>query len=279
MIEAELLHPSASGVRYAVEPALDVDVRYRLGLHPDTGARVLVWHDILADPDAVTRTAKAAQGIPGVLAVTDHVFPQDHDARFTNTLYVTPAPDGTSLATTMKAFGWLDDAMLLAVLHGLLDVLQRLLGEGFLHPSFAEQDDEVFFGATPPITLLQPMELRAENEMAAPRRAELMAPEVLGRAPLHDPRIYVYRVGMLAYQWLTGESYFRGKGHYESIPHFLHDLVLGPMPKPSERAAERNGVQIPRWFDTWFALATDRDPEERFPSLREAQIALRRLGG
>ncbi|MCH2110316.1 MAG: protein kinase, partial [Polyangiaceae bacterium] len=86
-----------------------------------------------------------------------------------------------------------------------------------------------------------------------------MSPEQAQGNKKVDHRSDLWAVGVIAFECLTGTRPFESEG--------LGDLVLQicvrEIPRPSDRA------EVPEGFDSWFARAVARAPEERFQSARE----------
>jgi eukaryotic-like serine/threonine-protein kinase len=74
-----------------------------------------------------------------------------------------------------------------------------------------------------------------------------------------------YALGLIAFKWLTGKSYWK----QGSLAQLLAQLLAEPMPPPSAR-----GSSFGPAFDAWFAKACARDPDQRFGSADEQIEAL-----
>jgi eukaryotic-like serine/threonine-protein kinase len=79
----------------------------------------------------------------------------------------------------------------------------------------------------------------------------------------------------VAYALLAGEPYW-AEERFSDRPMFelFGMLVEGPKEPPCKRALRRRGAIIPPAFDAWFAKATARRPEDRFPRASEGVTAL-----
>ena len=93
-----------------------------------------------------------------------------------------------------------------------------------------------------------------------------MGPEQFTMDAKHSPQTDIYALGMIAYTLLTGVTYWADDNHAATtIYAFAMHVVKGP-PELSTVRAYRRGVRLPPAFDIWFARATARDPQRRFPS-------------
>ena len=91
-----------------------------------------------------------------------------------------------------------------------------------------------------------------------------MSPEhIMGQSV--DHRSDIWSFGVIAFQCLTGKLPFE----HESLGGLFHAICVVPPPVPSEVGA------VPQGFDAWFALATARDPNQRFQTVNEAVSELR----
>ena len=86
-----------------------------------------------------------------------------------------------------------------------------------------------------------------------------MAPEQATSGARITPATDLFALGLVAYRLLAGETYFRG----DPI-NILAQLLYEPLQPPSERHPA-----LGKAFDTWFARACHRNPEERFGSAAE----------
>ncbi len=90
-----------------------------------------------------------------------------------------------------------------------------------------------------------------------------MAPEQLDGGKLGSTAD-VYSLGHVAYELLTGESYWESELRRAPSTLVLLKWMEGPMPEPASVRAARAGVVVGPAFDTWFARATARRPEIRY---------------
>ena len=98
-----------------------------------------------------------------------------------------------------------------------------------------------------------------------------MAPEQIGGGPV-SPSTDLYAFGLIAFTLLAGAPYWAKAPGDDAIALAVR-MKDGPRRPASERAAEL-GATLPAGFDAWFARATARRPERRFPS---ATAAVREL--
>ncbi len=100
-----------------------------------------------------------------------------------------------------------------------------------------------------------------------------MSPEQTTRVPVTSAAD-VWAIGLIAYQALTGEFYWRASTEDSTLAELLRELVLEPLAAASERAGGR-APRLPPGFDAWFAKCVDREPSRRFRDASEAWKALR----
>jgi serine/threonine protein kinase len=87
----------------------------------------------------------------------------------------------------------------------------------------------------------------------APEQTDSRGPPVTARADL-------YSLGLIAFRFLVGRSYWRDG----SVAQILAQVLVDRMPPPSERGATFGPA-----FDEWFLRACDRDPNGRFATAYE----------
>jgi serine/threonine-protein kinase len=92
-----------------------------------------------------------------------------------------------------------------------------------------------------------------------------MSPEqALGNKTI-DHRADLWAIGVIAYECLCGQRPFDS----EALGDLIVQICARPLPVPSAVAT------VPEGFDTWFAKACARDPNERFQSAKELAESLR----
>lgn len=115
--------------------------------------------------------------------------------------------------------------------------------------------------------LAQRMDSTGAAHRCPPPRAgtpPYMSPEQIAGRPL-DERSDVWSLGVLAFECLIGARPFDG----ESTGAMRLAIEALPLPKPSAARAD-----LPEAFDTWFATACARSPQDRFRTAEDAAKAL-----
>jgi serine/threonine protein kinase len=93
-----------------------------------------------------------------------------------------------------------------------------------------------------------------------------MSPEQAGGSKI-DHRADLWAMGVIAYQCLLGHLPFPG----QALGEVIIKICTGPIPVPSQIG------RVPMGFDSWFAKACARDPDQRFQSARQMTDAFRLL--
>jgi serine/threonine-protein kinase len=93
------------------------------------------------------------------------------------------------------------------------------------------------------------------------------SPEQLQASKHLDQRADIWSLGVIAYECFIGTPPFAE----DTLVNLVLAVCLQPLPIPSQRGA------VPPGFDAWFARACERDVTQRFQTVREASIELRRL--
>lgn len=96
---------------------------------------------------------------------------------------------------------------------------------------------------------------------------EYMSPEQAGARDT-DARSDVYSAGLVFYEMLTGMRAFEGKSPAEIMSAQIHDMPVAPSLRNSERL-------IPPSLDAIVMWALAKQPDERFPSIREFSRVLK----
>ncbi|MBL8633210.1 MAG: protein kinase [Myxococcales bacterium] len=138
----------------------------------------------------------------------------------------------------------------------------------FLHRSeeFGLMVKVLDFGIAMFKTRLESDELRLTQDNTLLGTPLYMAPEqVLGSREEIGPRTDVWAIGMIAYDMLVGDNYWK----VPSLGMLLSRIALGHMPAPSEVVPS-----LPKTFDEWFFRSCSRELPTRFGSVREQVEAL-----
>jgi serine/threonine protein kinase len=104
-----------------------------------------------------------------------------------------------------------------------------------------------------------------------------MAPEQTARGGVISPATDVWAIGLIAFDLLTGHSYWRSaEDESSTLANLLREVVLDPMLPAAARAAEL-GATLPSGFDAWFSRAVNREPSARFATARDTHAAFEGL--
>jgi eukaryotic-like serine/threonine-protein kinase len=98
----------------------------------------------------------------------------------------------------------------------------------------------------------------------APEQAQTDAPITLATD--------VWALGLLVFRMLTGQIYWTAADG--SLNQLLRELLLTPLPPPSQRSRELGGAEAPLGFDEWFHHCVVREPGLRFQHARDAWFSL-----
>ena len=92
-----------------------------------------------------------------------------------------------------------------------------------------------------------------------------MAPEQTAPGPI-TPAADVWALGLLAYELVTGKSFWRAaNSEGGTTAQLLREIVLDPIPAASTRATEQGQAhRLPVGFDAWFARCVEREPGQRY---------------
>jgi len=103
-----------------------------------------------------------------------------------------------------------------------------------------------------------------------------MAPEQTDPRAKIMPSADVWSLGLLAFAMLTGRSYWRvASEEGVGVQALLREVLFEPLAPASVRAVELGvKVPLPAELDGWFSRCVDRNPAARFPTAKEAWMAL-----
>ncbi len=96
-----------------------------------------------------------------------------------------------------------------------------------------------------------------------------MSPEQAEGNRSVDFRSDIWAIGVIGYECIVGQRPFES----EAFGSLLLAICTRPLPIPSAAAP------VPAGFDAWFARCCAREPDQRFQSVREAAVELKRLCG
>jgi len=98
-----------------------------------------------------------------------------------------------------------------------------------------------------------------------------MAPEQY-EAGRVTPATDVWALGLIAFELLTGRSYWKAARDGNATPaSIMYETCLGDLAPPSNRVADLGlRAALPDGFDAWFARCVQRQPELRFLDARAA---------
>ncbi|MFO0578847.1 MAG: protein kinase [Polyangia bacterium] len=93
-----------------------------------------------------------------------------------------------------------------------------------------------------------------------------LSPEqAMGDSDKLGPHSDIWSIGLIAYELLTGKTYFEA----DNVAKLIGQICFAPMPPPSQRAPG-----LSPGFDRWFERSCDRDPAKRWPSVGVQVAAL-----
>ncbi len=102
-----------------------------------------------------------------------------------------------------------------------------------------------------------------------------MAPEQATPGASLQPSTDVWALGLIAFQLLTGSSYWKSaKLSDVSIGAVLTEILMEPLVLASARASELGLAPLPKGFDEWFACCVTRKTDTRFVDAASCLTAL-----
>ncbi|PRP97537.1 Serine/threonine-protein kinase Pkn1 [Enhygromyxa salina] len=102
-----------------------------------------------------------------------------------------------------------------------------------------------------------------------------MAPEQSQSSEDLGPPADVWSLGLVVFRMLTGSPFWRAAAEGMDMPRLWREMLIDPIPRATERAAEYGAEQrLPPGFDEWFAACVEREPSLRFQHARAAGLAL-----
>jgi serine/threonine protein kinase len=220
---------------------------------------------------------------PHVLEVLDAGFDGNRHTPWILTELLT----GQDLQRALDATPLLGDARIDAVLHALHDAVGAAHDIGLLHLDLKPAN--LFLSQTPRGETVKVLDfgisrlLADGNSSITVRGAEgspqWMAPEQAETGERLRPSADVWAIGLLAFQLLTGVSYWhtaRLKG--ARLREIIGEVLFGVLESAGARARAFGAPgTLPEGFDEWFARCVVRTPKARFPHAREALDALRAI--
>ena len=102
-----------------------------------------------------------------------------------------------------------------------------------------------------------------------------MAPEQSQSSDEIGPAADVWPLGLMVFRMLTGGFFWRSMAEGGGMPKLWREMLIDPIPRASERAAEFGTEHLlPEGFDDWFAACVEREPSLRFANAKAAGRAL-----
>jgi serine/threonine protein kinase len=254
-------------------------VAEHLGLRSRVAVK-LINQDLASSPQAVRRfeqEARAAATLrsPHVVQVLD--FGVDAGSPY----LVMELLEGESLGSHLREHERLEPRHAWTVIDQLGRAMSRAHAQGFVHRDlkpdniFLVDDEETFF-----IKVLDFGIAKALDRTAAGTGLPITKSGALLGTPHHmspeqaesrqvDARSDLWSMAVVIFECVTGSLPFEG----ESLPALLRAICYDPIVVPSAVAP------VPQGFDTWFARAVARDPDQRFQTARELVDQLEPLLG
>lgn len=211
------------------------------------------------------------------------VFDAGVDADTGRPFLVMELLDGSDLAEHLKERGPMPPAEALALLGQAALALDNTHVAGIVHLDIKPQN--LFVGQRDDGSLrLKVLDFGLAGWVAAlgadrvdgPRAGTplYMAPEQLGGPGPIGPAADLYALAHIAFQMLTGASYWQEDRHRMTNVFALRTIVDWGPPEPASARAARRGIVLPPAFDAWFARAAAPRAEARFAHASTMIVAL-----
>ncbi len=196
--------------------------------------------------------------------------------------------DGEDLASAVKRRGKFSPAEVVAIFEQLCHALAAAHKASIVHRDL--KPENVYLaasrraGAVATVKILdfgiaRVVEEAKNTSTGAMGSPHWMAPEQTDKKTGVGPPADVWALALLAFYLMTGKAFWKTSNDPEgSLAMFLRELVLEPIPLPSERAKEL-GVEFPLELDPWLAKCLSRDPAARFPNAGAAWDAFTAILG
>jgi len=186
---------------------------------------------------------------------------------------------GVSLCAELTRRTRLEPAETAAVLGAVASAMARAHDLGIIHRDLKpeniflvdERDKTVVkvldFGIAKMVALGSGPSLAMTRTGAMMGTPYYMSPEQAGGRRDVDHRSDIWSFGVIAYECLTGARPFAE----ETLGGMILAICSHPIPTPSRIA------DVPAGFDAWFARATNRDLNQRYQSILDADSALQQV--
>ncbi|MBL9025218.1 MAG: protein kinase [Myxococcales bacterium] len=261
-------------------------------IHSETKRRralKLLLPILVSDPDARARFLQEATITADIESESlVETFDAGVDAATGCPFIVMELLRGESLGARLAAGRRLDPRQALEVLRQLAAALEKTHAAGVVHRDLkpdnlflCEKEDGTVrvkvldFGIAKIIQ--QASKSRNTVNIGTPL---YMAPEQIDGGRI-DRRADVYSLGHVAYELLTGESYWEEELRRAPSTLVLLRWMEGPLPEPPSVRAGRRGLAVGVAFDAWFSRATARRPADRQATATELvnELATALVGG
>jgi len=173
--------------------------------------------------------------------------------------------EGESLAEALLARGTLGFREVVSLISQAARALEKAHRAGVIHRDV--KPSNIFLVPDGPETLVKMLDFGVAKNFHQPRTMAgdfIGTPQYMSIEQALDPssvdgRSDLWSLAVVAYEALVGKRAFNGT----SATEILRNISLKPLPIPSESGP------VPPQFDTWFARAAARAPEDRFQNAAE----------